>query len=404
VRDLVVVGWSHAGQHAYIAGLGILVPFVVAAEHLSYAGLGVLLAVASALGSGLQLLAGVLRRASLRLLLTGQNLGATVGALVAAVGGFGGFAAGRLVQAVTGWPQHPAGSAYLARRHPNRRGSVLSWHVTAGNVGTLVAPLVISAVAASAGWRWAFVVLGGVLASTVVAVALWLPVGWRADDGGEGRVSAAEPSVRAAWRETRDLLRSRAVLAILLAGTIAAGGQGIGVLGVYAPAYLHSGLHLPALTVGAVLTVVYLGAVAGPVLMGEVGDRIGHRASLLANYLLGAAALVGFAVVGAGPVALAGVGLAVGVFSYSELSLRMTLFADHMPDEAARSGFGVFFTVSQTVGSVWVAVIGVLVSDVGFKAAFGAMAATFLVAGALVALGTAGGAPGAPAVRAGTAP
>ena len=388
-----MVGWSHAGQHAYMAGLGVAIPFVVAAFHVSYAEMGVVLAVAAMLGSALQLLAVVFRRVSTRLLLVGQDAGSMLGAALAALApGIGVFAAGRFLQAITGWPQHPVGSAYLSNSYPEHRGSVLSWHITAGNVGTLIAPLAVSSVIASGGWQWGFGLLAILLATTVAVVAFGLRVPWRS-------VPRMPSGVDGAGRHEDDsdgsrigligLLRQRPVATLLLAGTIAAGGQGIGILGVYAPAYLKSGLGFSALSLGLILTVVYLGAVIGPVLMGTFADRISHRLVLLGNYGLGAVALLGFAFVGKSILALGAVGLFMGIFSYSELSLRQTLFADYVGQESVRAAFGVFFAVSQAVGALWVAVIGVVVTDIDFHAAFVTMAGTFVLAGLLVAFGTA---------------
>ncbi len=401
MRDLAVVGWSHAGQHAFVAGLGVAIPFVVVAFHTNYAVVGALLSVSAIAGSALQGLALVVRRTSARVLLVAQNVGSTLGAVVCALApGIAVLMAGRLVQAVAGWPQHPVGSSYLSNRYPERRGTMLSWHVTAGNVGTLVAPLAVTAVIAEGGWRGGFWLLGALLATTALGVALWLPAPWHrlAGTGEPGSAGAArdaapgdpptgdaEPSFR---RQLVDLVRQRPVFALLLAGTIAAGGQGIGILGVYAPAYLHSSLHFRPLLLGTLLTVVYVGAVIGPVLMGKLSDLLGHRGVLLANYALGAGALLAFLGAGHAVVGLALAGLAVGIFSYSELSLRQTLFADFLPGGLARAGFGIFFTVSQAVGAAWVAIIGVVVTEVSFAAAFFTMAATFLVASAVVLVGT----------------
>jgi len=415
-RDLLVVGWSHAGQHAYVAGLGVAIPFVVAAFHSDYAVVGALLSVSAIAGSALQSLALVVRRISARALLTMQNVGSAVGAAISAVApGIGLFMGGRFLQAIAGWPQHPIGSSYLSNRYPERKGTILSWHVTAGNVGTLVAPLAVGAVIASGGWQWGFGLLSILLATTALGVGLFLPASWKplparlARPVGTGtgttfpasqdRAPRAAPFARVDQetatsdqpsfkRQVVNLVRQRPVLALLVAGTIAAGGQGIGILGVYVPAYLHTSLHFSALKLSILLTVVYVGAVVGPVLMGTIADHVGHRIVLLANYALGAVALVGFYAVGKGVWGLAAIGLGMGIFSYSELSLRQTLFSDYLSGGLARAGFGIFFTVSQSIGAIWVAIIGLIITEVSFGAAFFVMAATFLVAGAIVLSGT----------------
>lgn len=386
-RDLLIVGYSHAGQHAYVAGVGIAIPFVVSAFHVSYALVGVLLAVATMTGSLWQLAAAVVRRFSSRLLLAGQDVGSTIGAVVGAVSpGIALFFVGRLVQAWSTWPQHPIGSAYLGRRHPKAQGSLFSWHVTAGNLGTLIAPLAVTGVIASGGWRWGFWLLAALLASSAVVVSLGVEGPWRPRPR-SGAEEAAKTR-RLAWSSFVALVRQRPVAVLLAAGCVAAGGQGIGILSVYLPSYLKSGLHVHAFALGAVMTVVYVGAVIGPVLMGHISDRAGHRGVLIANYVLGSAAILGVVGAQGAVVVIAAVGLAVGIFSYSELPLRQTLFSDYLRSEDQRAGFGVFFAVSQSIGAAWVAIIGILVTTVGFRGAFMAMAASFLAAGGMVVAGT----------------
>ena len=385
VRDLAVVGWSHAGQHAFTAGLGIAIPFVISAFHTSYAVVGLLLSIAAISGNALQALSIIVRRTSAKVLFTIQNIGSTAGAVLAAIApSVLVLTLGRFVQSAAGWPQHPIGGSYLSRRYPNQRGRVLSWHVTAGNIGTLLAPLVIPAIIVHYGWRGAFWFLAVMLASTALVVALWLPASWHRlseTRGNEGQTGSF-------WRHFRLLIGQRPVFALVLAGTIAAGGQGIGIVGVYSPGYLHSALRVNAFELSLVLTILYIGAVIGPVLMGVLADRYSHRGALLVNYVLGAVFLIVFVLIGRGTSGLALAGLGIGIFTYSELSLRQTVFSDYLPDDLARAGFGLFFMASQSIGSIWIAVIGWVVTASGFLAAFLLMALSFLIAAVVVAIGT----------------
>lgn len=391
LANLGVVTFSHAVQHVYVAALALTYPFVVAEFGISYGTLGLLLGTAGVVGGLMQAAAGLVRRVSARVLLTAQNLGLAVAALLAAVSpGFAMFSAARMVGAFTSWPQHPVGSAYLTGRFPDRRGFALSWHTTGGSIGTLVVPLTAGALIAGWGWRVSL----AVFAAIMMVSGLLVLAGLRErrtvrEPGGDeaGRVDEPdEPAEPAATLSLRSVLRRRTVVAVLLASTIAAAGRGLGALTTYVPAYLRDEVHLGPVQVGAVFTVLVVGSVVGPVVAGHLSDRLDRRRVLLIVYLIGAAALAAFALVGASLVALAVVGLLVGVFAYAESPLLQSLFSDGVQGANSRMAFGMYFAIAYGVGSLWLAGIGAIIDRAGFHAAFFSMAASFVVAGAVVLL------------------
>lgn len=83
---------------------------------------------------------------------------------------------------------------------------------------------------------------------------------------------------------------------------------------------------------------------------------------------------------------LAVLGACVGVLAYAESPLLQAVFADLTGDGAARTAFGAFFAISYGVGSLWVAVIGWIISTARFPAAFAAMAASFAAAAVIIGL------------------
>ena len=379
-RALTVMSIAHGIQHFYVGGLALSYPFVVAQFHVSYAVLGIVLTIAGLLGGFLQGTAGLLRRMSARAIVTAQDAGMAAASLLgAAAPGFGLFAAARVLGSAVSWPQHPVGSAYLSERFPHRRATVLSWHTAGGSIGTVVAPLVLSAVIATAGWRFGLLVLGAALLAGAIIVRAALPMEHRAPAGADSSAVPASPAA-----PLRQVLLRRRVVALLIAATIAAGGRGLGVLTTYVPAYLRSGLHLPTLTVGALFTAVVAASVAGPVIGGVLADRFGRVRTLVITYLAGAAALVAFGTVGSNVAMLAVLGICVGVLAYTESPLLQAVFSDLTRDGTARSAFGAFFAISFGVGSLWTALIGWIVTAAGFRLAFVVMAGSFVVAGAVV--------------------
>lgn len=370
---------GHAVQHFYVAGLAVAYPFVVAALHVSYGELGVVLTAAGIIGGALQGATGLLRRTRARVILSAQNAGLTLATLLGAVAsGFGLFAGARVLGAAVSWPQHPVGSAYLSDRFPHRRATVLSWHTAGGSIGTVTVPLGVAAVIAAAGWRWALVALAGALGIGALLVALALPAEHRhpaADADDQSRVSM------------RVLLRRREVRAVLVAATVAAGGRGLGTLSIYIPADLRTHLHLPALTVGAVFTVVMAASVLGPIVGGNLGDRFGRRRSLVVTYLAAAVALVAFGFLGSNLALLFPVGAVVGLLAYTESPLLQAVFSDMSEGANPRVAFGFYFAVAYGVGALWTAALGWIIDSFGFPVAFVTMAASFVVAGLVIAAG-----------------
>lgn len=380
---------AHGIQHFYVAGLAVTYPFVVAQFHVSYAVLGLWLSAAGLLGGLLQAAAGLLRRASARAVLTAQDLAMGAAALLgAAAPGFGAFGATRIMGAAVSWPQHPVGSAYLSDRFPRRRATALSWHTAGGSLGTVAVPVLMSGAIAAAGWRWALVALGVTLCAGGLLIRAALPPE-RAEAGRAGERPAERAQL---WQ----LLRRRQVAAVLAAGTIAAGGRGLGTLSTYIPAYLRSGLHLSTLTVGTLFTLIMAASIAGPVVGGLLADRFGRTRTLTVTYVAAAIAVAAFGYAGRSLWVLAVLGVCVGVLAYAESPLLQAVFSDLTGDGAARAAFGAFFAIAYGIGSVWVAVIGAIISAAGFPAAFAAMAASFAAAALIIAFAVRGEPPSPP--------
>ena len=375
--QIAVLSIGHAVEHFYSAAFAFSYPFVVDAFHISYATLGLVLGAAGVVGGLLQGAAVLLRQASARWLLVGQDIGLAASLLFAALAPvFAVFALARCLGSLVQWPQHPVGSAYLSDRVPHRRALALSWHTIGGSIGTLMVPLIAGGITSVWGWRWSLAVfIPGLLAG---AILVWRKM----DDPARHKFAVAMPSPSPS--PLRAVFRRRAVVAVLAAATIAAAGRGLGVLSTYVPAFLHDGRHLGSVATGALFTVMLLGSIVGPVAAGSLGDRIGRRRVLLVIYPAAAVCVGAYVFVGSSVWALAGVGLLVGAFAYAESPLLQSLFADATHGASSRSVFGVYFAIAFGVGALWQVLIGWLVTAAGFQAAFVLMGASFLAAWAVI--------------------
>ncbi len=385
--QVAVVSFSHTIQHGYVAALGVAYPFVLADFHVSYAVLGIILGGAGIVGGLLQGLAGFVKKYSTKMLLGSQNLGMALSLAVASISpGIFLFGAARIFGTLVSWPQHPVGSAHLTERVPHRRGFVLAMHTTGGNLGTLLAPLITSIIIAYYGWRPALLTMAGLTA--LASVLTWTSVHSPDHVSKHEQRSKSEKKLPvqapAAAGSLLQALKRREAKAVLGAGMVSGAGRGLGVLAVYIPAYLRSGLHMSPLTIGMLVTMVSVGALTGPGFGGHLSDRFGRRPVLLSLYFFGALALTGFVLVGSNPVIVGAMGFLVGVFSYSEQPIRQALFSDVMQGVDARKAFGAYFAISQSVGALWITALGIVITSLGFKSAFVTMAGSFIVAGLII--------------------
>src|SRR5262252_635592 len=374
-RELIgLISVSHALQHLYVALLPLTYPLVIAEFHVSYTALGLVLGVVGAVGGLLQGAAGLYQRLSARLVLTVQNLLLAANTVLLAVAPtYAVFGAGQFIGGVVSSPQHPVGNAVLTRRFPERGGTVLGWHTTGGNVGTLVIPLVASLVIVHWGWRAALLVTAVPIAAGGLLVSARLREGPAAS--GDGRRGGTPGGLKAA------VLR-RSTLTIIAAGTVAAGGRGLGAVNAFVPAYLRDGLGLAQVTVGLIFTVILASSVVGPIVAGQLADRFGRRLVAIAAYVIGGAALGLFGMTGASIPALLVLGVLVGAFAYAESPLLQALYADAVTGAPRQAAFGIYFAIAYGAGSLWVIVLGWEIDHLGFTAAFWTMAGSFAAAAA----------------------
>ena len=121
-----------------------------------------------------------------------------------------------------------------------------------------------------------------------------------------------------------------------------------------------------------------------PLVAGWLSDRVGRKPLIIGVYLGGAAGFVIFLLAGTSMLWL-WVGIIVmGLFSFAESPQLQALLADISPPSIRDATYAVYFTLAFGVGSLWIALYGVIIEQVGEAAGvpivFGLMAVLFVLA------------------------
>ncbi len=376
----LLTAFGHGGTH-WVAGVFyILLPFITRDLGLSYAQAGTLVAVfhasafAANFGSGM-----VVDMSGRRVVFQVISLVTGAGALMA-FGVSNGFLVLCTLTAVIGvannlW--HPPAIAYLSQAYPANRGYALSVHALGANLGDTVAPLAAGALVAAAGWQ-ATAGVSGVPALAVAAIIAWRL--WPSD-----RPVAGAPRRGARLGEyvagMRLMVRDRAILGLcLMAGFRSMTQNG---LYVFLPLYLVDVAGAGPVVMGTAMMLLQLGGVVAAPVAGTLSDRVGRRPVVLAGLSLSTVLIVALTLLRNDAAFVAGVSL-LGFALFAVRPVVQSWLMDLTPAGMAGSATSMLFG-TQSLFSVVMPVVGGLVADrYGLAAVFWLLAASVLVANAVV--------------------
>lgn len=377
---LTLLAVAHAAIHAQSALLPLVYPIVIVEFGLNERDIGTFIAITTAVGGTMQLAYGFLTRyVSRPALLAGGQLVFGTGLLIGGLSQSIGQLLGSISLARIGSsPQHPVGNALLSDLYPpGRRGFAISTHIAGGNVGTIIVPFVGGALLLSLGWQATLALFG--IPALVIGVVLALVVRERHVDYREqARASGSIGEHLRAVVGRGDLRR------ILAASLVAAGGRGLDIVAPFMVLYLAGPLGFDDDTVHLLYALLLVGAIVGPLLAGIVSDRFGRRPTLIAYYLLSAAGILAFVAAGANLLLLVPLLLPFGTAVFSESPVLQAYLADRAIGPMRDVAFAVYFTFAFGIGAFWAFVIGFVADAAGYPIAFGVMAASYLVAAALL--------------------
>jgi MFS family permease len=378
-RSLGLLSVAHAVNHSFAVllppiFLAIIVEFDASVQDVAF------LAAFGALASGLVQLSYVelTRHVSRKWLLGvgGVLFGGGFAAMSLATN-FLTFALPTIAARIGGSPQHPVGNGLLAEQFPpERRGFAISAHIAGGNLGTVLIAVVGTPLIALLGWRGVSIVFG--VAAVVIALGILAFVREHGTD------RAAARSGGSSIDGLRRVLADRDLRWVFLTSVLGGGGRGLGVVNLFALIYLTRVIGLDEATSGLMYGALIVFSVPMPLLAGWLSDRFGRKPLIIGAYIGGALGFGVFIFAGSSLLWL-WIGIVImGLFSFAESPQLQALLADMSPAESRDASYALYFTLAFGVGSLWTALYGTVIEQLGeptgVPVVFALMAVAFILA------------------------
>lgn len=264
---------------------------------------------------------------------------------------------------------HPIGSAMIVA-NARQLGRALGVNGVWGNMGAALASGITAALAASFGWRAAFLVPGAILIATGIAFVLFVK-----DDRMTGKKGTAS--------HTLNLDRKRVIwLLALFLIAILAGGLTFNIVTISMPKVIDErlGLAVPLAVTGWLTTTIFFCGALTQIIVGRLVDRFELPIIFVGLALLQFAGLAVSA-------ATVGVPMAIGLTAvtaaiYGQVVVNDAMVGRYIPDEFRNRFYSIRFFVGFTVGGLAVPLIGILRRDGGFGEV---LAVTAAIAGVIFA-------------------
>jgi MFS family permease len=364
--------------------MSVLYPVLREEFAFGYMGIAFLALISQMVTGPMQITFGVLTRLARRLHIMGVGAAlAFLGTVImAASQSYGHLVVGRVIRGLGTSPNHPVGGAIMAASFSRDQAKALGLYQTLGNVGGLIAPLIVGALLHFVGWRSVVFIMGfPLLLASIPCFTLK-----------ETSVEVA-PQVHSKRRgslglhEYKAVFRNRNALILGLVMMVGAGGRGTGAIRTYLAVLLVDRYGISVSFAALFFAVYTFGGVIGPLAMGWLADRTAPRLAIRLNLILSAVFLMLILTPVAPGIVLAAFVFLTGVFIESRTTLLQSLLIESGPQDARiDTMLSSYFTLGAISGPMWTVLTGVLVDQAGMGVALGTMAASFVVGMGLLGL------------------
>ena len=378
-----IVCSAHFINHFQSAMLGVIYPLMMKELGMTYIAIASLAAVYNTLGSVFQAAYGFVVPYVRRGVILGVG-NCVLGLSVAAAGfasNFNHFFTARLIGGIGSSPQHPVGSSMLASHFGAARGRTLAFHSTAGQIGSLLAPLLAAVMVTYIGWRSVFWLVGSF--ATIIGIICFVFRDTLRSASSEQQKSRLTP---VGWDAYKACFKDKNILLVSLVFMAGAAGRGQDINEVYIiPHFVHD--FNISITYGAFLfTFIQVGSLIGPFVWGWISDRFDRKLVIQASLLMSALCTLWLAWQ-----QHISTGLFVNLVIYgaavtSRQTLTQALLADLVGEELFDAAFSLYYFIGFVSIPFWTLITGGVMTHYGFGPAFTVISTSYLLAMSLLVL------------------
>jgi MFS family permease len=372
---LGIVNVSHVFNHTVTGMYPVLLAVMMAPLGFGYAELGLLQAIHNMVANALQASFGFITQYFKRAVIMG--MGQIVFGLGTSLTGFAlnfpMVVACKAISGVGSSPQHVVGAVMLSTWFDHARGRMLALHSTAGNIGTLIAPLLAAFLLTFLDWRVVFFIIG--IPSIVVGVSYFLLRDTVKSAPIHGRARLA----RAGWEAYKACLTNRSLVLVSLLMMVGAAGRQGGINQTYLIPHFMYDLGIDQKVAAGLLTLVQAGGVIAPMMWGSASDFVSRKLVMQIALLLSACTTVWLGLQDNLDLLLV-LNLAIhGLVVNARGAITQAMVGDYAGEELQDAAFSLYYTIGLISGPFWVILMGAVMQTYGFALATQIAAVSYLV-------------------------